>query len=70
MEDMAQSHRDAVGDEKLNQGAATGWDPYQVWLTRIRPQQCSIEPAPAQSAASQHRWRATRVRLRFHWRSS
>lgn len=70
MGDEAQPHRNADGDHLLNPGAAMGWDPYQVWLTRIRAQQRSSEPAPAQSAAMQRRRRATRVFFRFNWRSS
>jgi hypothetical protein len=70
MGDEAQTHRAAEADQVLSRGAVTGWDPYEVWSTRIRPLQRSIEPASAQSAALQRRARAARVLFRFHWRSS
>ena len=69
MGDEAQPHRELDVNEVLKAGEVRGWDPYQVWLTRIRPQQSAIELAPVRSAALQPRRRATRILLRFHWRS-
>jgi hypothetical protein len=70
MGDKVQQCRDGHVDEALNQGAGIGWDPYQVWLTRIRPQQGAFQPAAAQAVASQRPRRAARMFFRFNWRSS
>jgi len=63
MEEEAQPRRDDDGDALPNHAAATGWDPYQVWLTRIRPYQSLIEQSPA---APQRQRRATPALFRFH----
>ncbi len=63
MGNEAQPHRNADGDQVLSQGA--GWDPYEVWFTRIRPHQHSIELVAAQSAALRRRRHATRMFFRF-----
>jgi hypothetical protein len=70
MEDKAQSHPHANGDAVLNQGTATGWDPYEVWFTRIRSHQRSIELVPARSTALQRQRRVIRVLLQFNWKSN
>ncbi len=43
MADKSQLQPGADSKKGVDRGATVGWDPYQVWLTRIRPQQHSIQ---------------------------
>lgn len=46
---------------------AIGWDPYQVWLTRIRPQQLSMQ-IQAVGAVSSGRTRSD-IRVSYYFRA-
>ena len=70
MEDKARSHPGANADAVLKQGTAKGWDPYEVWFTRIWSAQRSIELASARPASLHRRRRAIRVLFQFNWKSN
>ncbi len=44
MVDEAEREPGANENGAIDRPAVTGWDPYQVWLTRIRPHQQLIGP--------------------------
>ncbi len=43
MAEKSQAQPDFDITEMVDPVATPGWDPYQVWLTRIRPQQLSTQ---------------------------
>ncbi len=45
----------------LVERAATGWDPYEVWLTRIRPRQHLIGQRSADTCARKYTRTGSRV---------
>lgn len=47
MVDEAERESGANENGVINRPAVTGWDPYEVWLTRIRPHQHLIGPPTA-----------------------